>query len=180
MTAQPTAHDLLIVACPKCHAEAASPCVTSTGKKSPVHSDRVKAASEAAAAKAKRTKRTCTVCGVRLTARNNNPANNSDLCDTCFEQAGWENDHQDGNHKPGSEMDRCPMCNPDIVPTHSDRSWFSHAGCDHPSTKAARAACRRERANSSKERIADNATDSRKAAIRAKKPAARKMAAGLA
>jgi hypothetical protein len=131
MTAEPTTHDLLIVACPKCHAEAASPCVTSTGKKSPVHSDRVKAAAEAAAL---------------------------------------------------AELDR----------QHDEakaavRKLSSHAGCDHASTKAARAACRRERAKLAA--TADNATDSRKAAIRAKKPAARKqsteamqrkMAAGLA
>lgn len=115
--------DALTVTCPKCHAEAGSPCITPSGKKSPIHTDRTKAAVEAAAKK--RTKRVVT----------------------------------------------------------------SHADCDHPTTKAARAACRRERANSSKERIADNATDSRKAQIRARhtrKPKQsveamqRQMAAGLA
>lgn len=76
MTAQPTT-DALIVACPRCSAAAGSPCVTATGKKSPTHTDRVKAAAEAKPAK---------------------------------------------------------------------RTMSSHADCDHPSTKAARAACRRERA----------------------------------
>lgn len=76
MTAQPTT-TALAVDCPKCAAEAGSPCLTSTGKKSPIHTDRVKAAAEAKPAK---------------------------------------------------------------------RAMSSHADCDHPSTKAARAACRRERA----------------------------------
>lgn len=69
--------DTLTVACPKCHADAGSPCVTATGKKSAPHTDRTKAAAAARPAK-------------RVTS--------------------------------------------------------SHAACDHPSTKAARAACRRERA----------------------------------
>ncbi len=50
MTAQPTT-DALSVVCPKCAADAGSPCVTATGKPSQAHKDRVKAAAEAKPAK---------------------------------------------------------------------------------------------------------------------------------
>lgn len=102
-----------------------------------------------------RTPRTCCVCGTRLSARNCDPRNgSSDLCDTCFEQAGFENDHMDGNHEPGTER-RCPICDPSIVPNAEHQaghhntaahSHTSHAACyehgRHAATPAGRAWCR--------------------------------------
>lgn len=155
----------LTVACPTCSSAAGDPCRSrpknrAANDKLPTTAphaarktaaaehvaklERLEAESAALAAAAK--KRTCTYCSIRLTAKNSEKFNDG-YCNACFEQAGIENDHQDGNHEAGSEMTTCPMCNPAI--DRANRKpvvQTSHADCDHPSTKAGRAACRRERA----------------------------------
>jgi hypothetical protein len=32
------------------------------------------------------------------------------LCAQCYDEAGVENEHQDGGHEPGSLPEECPMC----------------------------------------------------------------------
>ena len=36
-------------------------------------------------------------------------------CRKCWDEAGFENEHQDGGHDPGSRPDCCPMCRPAAV-----------------------------------------------------------------
>lgn len=50
----------------------------------------------------------CAVCGFRPRTRNTREQN-PELCDTCWYEAGLENDHQDENHAPGTDRE-CPMC----------------------------------------------------------------------
>lgn len=35
---------------------------------------------------------------------------NPEICEICWDEAGWENYHYDGHHEPGSEKEHCPMC----------------------------------------------------------------------
>lgn len=93
---------------------------------------------------------TCTDCGKSLRS---NRSDNDDLCIRCYDLAALENDHQDGNHEDGDEPD-CLMCFPDARTQHTAKAGHtngiaktntSHAGHDHPATKAARAACRKAR-----------------------------------
>lgn len=48
-------------------------------------------------------------CGRAPKTKNTN-GQNPELCDICWDEAGWENDHMDGNHEPGEKSDVCPMC----------------------------------------------------------------------
>lgn len=98
----------------------------------------------------------CTDCGRKLTSSNRSTTNR-DMCEPCFEYAGWENQHNDDDHD-GSD-DRfdpcCPVClgnapTADEPTTRNnsgttDKTWSSHAGHDHPATSKARAACRKAR-----------------------------------
>lgn len=34
------------------------------------------------------------------------------LCRKCYDEAGFECDHLDGNHEPGTLPDDCPLCRP--------------------------------------------------------------------
>ena len=58
-------------------------------------------------------KATCPVCEKKIgnskVERENRYYNNTKLCSKCFEEAGLENDHQDGHHD-GEFNDECPMC----------------------------------------------------------------------
>jgi NAD-dependent SIR2 family protein deacetylase len=54
----------------------------------------------------------CESCGVLSWASRQNDTANQALCTACFDAAGWENSHQDGNHEPGSEP-LCPICDPE-------------------------------------------------------------------
>lgn len=98
--------------------------------------------------------RHCTDCNAALRpGRNYTPAQHSDLCDDCFDYAGWENHHDDMGHDDDTNEPGCRVCQgdkPGEAPAakagHNDtaaRSWSSHAGHDHPSTPKARAACRK-------------------------------------
>ena len=40
---------------------------------------------------------------------------NPDYCSSCFEQAGYENDHYDGGHADGELPDLCPLCGAGFV-----------------------------------------------------------------
>lgn len=96
----------------------------------------------------------CNSCQTRPVGSNNM----AELCEACYDYAGWENQHQDDNHDGGENLDpNCLVCHgtdPAEVPIkkgHSNgikKSHTSHAGCKHESTKAARAKCRKERAQS--------------------------------
>lgn len=78
------------------------------------------------------------------------------ICQTCYDYQGDENKHNDDNHETNGHVDGCQICegveDPALVAPvegHSNgikKSHTSHAGCKHESTKAARAKCRKERA----------------------------------
>lgn len=91
----------------------------------------------------------CTDCN--KSPRGNRSPEHDDLCVRCFDLAALENEHQDGGHDDEANAD-CPMCDPDARKQHTAKaghtngkplSHTSHAGHDHPATKAARAACRK-------------------------------------
>lgn len=102
-------------------------------------------------------------CGRRLT-----PANRADLkrgagtdyryvCIHCYDEAGLENEHQDGAHDT-EPNEACPMCSPDswtndddedahlVTKTGKPRSVRSHAECYalgiHEKSREGRQACR--------------------------------------
>jgi hypothetical protein len=90
----------------------------------------------------------CTDCNKSLRS---NRSDNDDLCVRCYDLAALENDHQDGHHEDEAVAD-CLMCDPNARTQHTAKaghtngkplSHTSHAGHDHPATKAARAACRK-------------------------------------
>lgn len=89
------------------------------------------------------------------------PATNlldSGICEPCYDYQGWENAHSDEGHDEENYHAECSVCNgtpdPETTPPakgHSNgikKSHTSHAACKHESTKAARAKCRKERAQS--------------------------------
>ena len=44
---------------------------------------------------------------------------NPNYCSSCFEQAGYENEHYDGGHAEGELPDLCPLCGAEpIEETH--------------------------------------------------------------
>lgn len=89
-----------------------------------------------------------------------------ELCTRCLDYASWENVHSDDGHnsKPSKseypqiveDMKHCPVCHPELDPRvvkpsakrtsnqNAAGPHFSHANCDHPKTKAARAQCRKQ------------------------------------
>jgi hypothetical protein len=94
----------------------------------------------------------CPDCRRVITAENHTPALGTEYCDDCFEQAGLENEHQDGYHDEGRYAN-CPICTPSCVVDRSkpsntitDVRKGSHAGCyainAHEKSRAGRAACR--------------------------------------
>lgn len=93
---------------------------------------------------------TCIDCGRKLTSSTRTP-DHTDLCSFCFDVAGDENWHSDDAHDETGPVEGCRICANDTTPpaqkTGHDKgiakSHTSHAGHDHPSTKAARAACRK-------------------------------------
>lgn len=94
----------------------------------------------------------CNSCQTRPVASNNM----AELCEACYEYAGWENQHEDDNHDGGENLtDECLVCHGEdpatveVVKGHSNgikKSHTSHAECSHEKTKSARAKCRKERA----------------------------------
>lgn len=82
------------------------------------------------------------------------------ICQPCYDYQGDENAHNDEGHAEGDVTNNpdCLICqgadDPETTPPvkgHSNgikKSHTSHAGCEHESTKSARAKCRKERAQS--------------------------------
>jgi hypothetical protein len=98
-----------------------------------------------------RTSATCPDCGVKLTSSTRS-ADNRDYCHDCYDYAGWENTHDDEAHDELSPDADCRVCRGDVPGAKAPKaghtngkplSHTSHAGHDHPATKAARAACRK-------------------------------------
>lgn len=93
---------------------------------------------------------TCTDCNIKITRSNGQL--DAGLCNRCYDLAALENEHQDGYHEDEAVAD-CLMCDPDARADRSRKGHSngiaktntSHAGHDHPTTKAARAACRKAR-----------------------------------
>jgi hypothetical protein len=78
------------------------------------------------------------------------------MCNVCYDQAGHENDHQDGHHEEADEAN-CPMCHPEIVVDRSRKSServskgrIDHRPCyavgAHDKTFKGREGCRKARA----------------------------------
>lgn len=99
--------------------------------------------------------RKCIECGA--------PANSptGDLCNPCYEYAGWENTHTDeGHEEPRMHFDTsndirddCPVCHPELDPrvkstrrsnANAAGKHFDHSQCAHEATKSARAKCRKQ------------------------------------
>lgn len=59
---------------------------------------------------------TCRSCG-KLTRETGHCESGVELCAACYDEAGWENEHQDGGHAEGSRPDVCPMCRESDEPT---------------------------------------------------------------
>lgn len=95
----------------------------------------------------------CYDCGRKLTSSNRSDVND-DLCTKCADYAADENWHSDDAHDETGPVEGCRVC-AGAVPTNDQKAGHSngiakthtsHAACDHASTKAARAACRKARA----------------------------------
>jgi hypothetical protein len=106
------------------------------------------------------TNTTCTDCHRRLTSANTKVSGQHDLCDDCFDLAGLEASHQDGDHDGVDDEGHsnfnadCLMCDPNAradrsksvklrITPHTKRS---HAACyeagAHDKTREGRAGCR--------------------------------------
>lgn len=91
-----------------------------------------------------------------------------DLCQECYDYAGWENEHSDEAHESlsaddpteASYLENCPICQGVPAPWTTEEepvktrtapksrrnpttSHMSHASCAHPRTPAGRASCRK-------------------------------------
>lgn len=98
----------------------------------------------------------CLDCHHVLTAANatidTSPINR--MCDDCYDLAGLEAAHQDGEHEDQANAD-CLLCNPDARadrsrPSSTTAKGTSHDACyaqgAHDKSKAGRAGCRKFRA----------------------------------
>jgi hypothetical protein len=98
---------------------------------------------------------TCTVCATNLSRANRcQELGMEDMCATCYEAGGLENEHSDRGHP--TPVDNCPACGTTkesiamtdttktvLAPTVG-RLYFNHEACTHASTPAARAKCRKD------------------------------------
>lgn len=95
----------------------------------------------------------CNVCDTRRPS-----ANCSGMCEPCFEEGSWENEHNDNDHEgeaAGTDVtEGCWICHPELnlakrparvghTNTATKGPHRSHKACGHPLTPAARAACRK-------------------------------------
>jgi hypothetical protein len=99
--------------------------------------------------------KTCTQDEFHCTRPISKLAIGPELCDLCYDYAGWENQHNNDEHDaivdPTDDMKQCPVCHPELDKrqskgrsnTNASGPHFSHANCNHPKTKAARAQCRK-------------------------------------
>lgn len=51
------------------------------------------------------------------------------LCDVCYDYAGWENTHQDGDEGP-EDHETCPICHPELDKRYVVREGRSRAGME--------------------------------------------------
>jgi len=106
-----------------------------------------------------KTAKRCVTCKIRpITKEVKGP----EVCDVCYEYAGWENTHSDHGHDDPEGMapediellEICPVCNPELDKRfeakpqtgHTNTATHSrhpHTGCSHPATPKERAACRK-------------------------------------
>lgn len=103
----------------------------------------------------------CVICNKRLNSENRASTLGfgiggafDDMCMSCYDYSGWENTHSDNDHETEGNFDQdCPICAgiaikehvSDASKAHAPQTHSSHAECEHESTKAARAKCRRQR-----------------------------------
>ena len=103
----------------------------------------------------------CFDCGTKITRSNatQDTDKQNTICDACWDYSGWENTHNDEGHSATIVDPDCIVCTgqkPEYRETkagHTNgiaKSHTSHAGHDHPTTKAARAACRKATAAAAK------------------------------
>jgi len=100
-------------------------------------------------------KKMCIECGLRPITKE---AKGPEVCDPCFDYAGWENTHSDSGHDENpddlaDEMAQCPVCHPEldmrkVAPAkgHTNtapRSRHPHTACKHGSNPKERGACRK-------------------------------------
>lgn len=98
----------------------------------------------------------CTDCGRPLNSKTRQTVGLGidDLCALCYDYAADENMHEDEGHDDDHRDETCLVCRGEkpvytARTGHTDtapKSWSSHATCKHPKTPAARAACRKARA----------------------------------
>lgn len=116
------------------------------------------------------------ICWDCQTRRISDTVMGPDLCDICLNYADHENMHNDDGHEDGTEKDGfsmmdCMVCHPELdnrkpKQSHTNtvaKTRGSHAGCDHPVTPKARAACRKNRA-AGKQPAVDRAIENMKKA----------------
>ena len=116
----------------------------------------------------------CNICGIRRVYTGTGPgvdlATGHDMCNYCFTEGGWENEHEDNDHITAvSVMDTedpaivaklkeaagCWICHPNLNLAQkykkastgpktqgARRQQFNHKGHNHPQTPAARRACK--------------------------------------
>lgn len=70
-------------------------------------------------------KGTCEDCG-RKVGKSGHPT----LCKSCYDYAGWENNHSDEGHAngEGESQDDCPVCHPELDPRTARKSGRSRLG----------------------------------------------------
>ena len=81
-----------------------------------------KQAAKVAGRQPRTAKNPCVVCGTRPKSKDINE--NPELCSVCFEEAGFENDHMDGNHAPGTERAGCSICRAMTSEVKVGRWWY--------------------------------------------------------
>ena len=99
------------------------------------------------------TTRICTDCHRKLNSSNTSTHHQPDLCDDCYDLAGLEAAHQDGDHDDTPDTE-CLLCDPNARKDRSRKGHEgttvakgSHADCyaakAHDKSKAGRAGCRK-------------------------------------
>ena len=71
-------------------------------------------------------KGTCEDCGKRRISK---LVVGPNLCDVCYDYAGWENTHQDGDTGP-EDHESCPICHPELDKRYVVREGRSRAGME--------------------------------------------------
>jgi hypothetical protein len=75
--------------------------------------------------------KTCGACEIRkpYTGPGEKAPRLSELCNPCFEEGSWENEHDDNDHESGEKMDGCWICYPNLnAAKRAPRAGRSRAG----------------------------------------------------